>query len=149
MRGQTRKNEPGNYLQPWSFLVTFLYQDKKVTGVWGSAPLIRNIPPNPPDLGRDKLFKGGIWEYGFQPASEHFGLKWLLWCLSAAFFRTKWVGNPEMARTEGRFSGPSSAQPTLAWSVERKGLCCGRSGRANFSFPAPFLCYFLLAYKRK
>jgi predicted nucleotidyltransferase len=60
----------------------------------------------------------------------------------------------------------SSAQPTLDWSVEGKGLCCGQ-GRAskiclvgkfsegaclqgcqNLSFPAPFLCHFLLAYKR-
>jgi len=49
-----------------------------------------------------------------------------------------------MVRTEGRFSGPSSAQPTLAWSVAGKGMCSGRSGRANLSFPAHFLCYFLL-----
>jgi hypothetical protein len=52
-----------------------------------------------------------------------------------------------MARTEGRFSGPSSAQPTLTWSVVGKGMCSGCSEMANLSFPAHFLCYFLLALK--
>ena len=36
---------------------------------------------------------------------------------------------------------------SLAWSVVGKGMCSGCSEMANLSFPAHFLCYFLLALK--
>ena len=44
LREQAEKQEPQNVLQPWSFLVTFLYQDKKVTGVRGNAPFKSDKP---------------------------------------------------------------------------------------------------------
>jgi len=42
---------------------------------------------------------------------------------------------------------PSGNGAKFGMERSGKGMCSGRSGRANLSFPAHFLCHFLLALK--